>query len=93
MKTWKTREKVAKGCISMIGVINWLQKDRWFTQDLEFAKKSLWQWEINKENLYSTSILGVINGILPIFGIVLVIVRDHGTQKPLRLKLKRKWWK
>ena len=74
-------------------VVRWLRKDRWFTRDKDFAQKSLWQWgQIHYSSVYVTSILGVINGMLPLLGMVLTVVLDSETKKPLRLKFERKWW-
>jgi len=68
------------------------RKDRWFTDNSEYAARSLWQWSEVKPGVYGTSILGVINGVLPLLGIVLVAVFDSDTKEPLGFTIKKKWW-
>lgn len=68
-------------------VITWLRKPRWFTTNGEKAENSLFQWRFYKQDQrYSLSILGIINGVLPVFGICLVVVDDK------YLEFRKPWW-
>ncbi len=73
-------------------LVKFLRANRWLTRDEEYARKSLWQYGPVEDGVFATSILGVINGILPFFGICLTIHIDDCTKKPLYFSVKRKWW-
>ncbi len=67
-------------------LIRFLRRPRWFTDDESIARNSIFQWGPANEGYY-LSILGAINGILPCFGICLVVVDD------MRLEIRKPWWK
>lgn len=91
MIDWNQPHKTARGV--MPAVIGWLRKDRWFT-DRAGAESSPFVYGVIEDNYAGTSILGVINGILPRFGIVLVCTYETGTGKPVPpyLAIYRRWW-
>lgn len=77
----------------MAAFIGWLRKDRWFT-DRAGAESSPFVYGVLGDDYAGTSILGVINGILPRFGIVLVCTFETDTGKPTPpyLAINRRWW-
>lgn len=84
-------------------VCTWLRKERWFTTDVELARRSLWQWgeseasRTRRESApttpteYGTSVIGVINGLLPRLGVVLTVINDEVPVPPY-IEIRRKWW-
>jgi hypothetical protein len=56
-------------------LIRSLRKARWHTSDRNRADKSPFQWR-KAEGGWELSFLGVINGVLPLFGIVLIVGND-----------------
>ena len=74
--------------------VGWLRRDRWFTTDPAVADSSPSQYSEVGPGRYATSILGVVNGVLPRIGIVLVAHYDEDSKTPAApyLSLRRKWW-
>ncbi len=74
-------------------LIKFLRKTIYTTRDAVEADKSLFQFSKRNDGIYETSVLGIINGILPcLTGLVLVASIDQETQEGKSLFLKRKWW-
>lgn len=71
----------------MKDLIKWLRKPRSYTRDGKRAERSMFQWAWNKQNgHWYLSILGMINGPLPRWLRIVLVVQDD------KLKLKKKWW-
>lgn len=67
--------------------IKWLRKPRWRTRSTERADRSPFQWRfVPYRDEYTLSILGVINGVLPVIGLVLLDVNEE------RLTITKVWW-
>lgn len=88
---WNTTHRAGHGVAA--GFVGWLRRDRWFT-DRAGAERSPSQWAVIDGDYAGTSILGVINGILPRFGIVLVchFVPETGVPAPPYLSFQKRWW-
>jgi len=58
-------------------IVRWLKKPRWGTLDNTRAEKSIFQWGANEDS-YTLSLLGVINGILPLMTryVLVVVIED-----------------
>lgn len=68
-------------------VVKWIRKPRFISEDEPKVRKSLFQWTPCAAGQYSLSILGIINGPLPRwFRLVLIVENERS------IKLKRKWW-
>jgi len=78
-------------------LVYWLRKDRWFADEYKAAQAHA-QYSLVEDrpppDRYGTSILGVVNGWLPMVGLVLVAHLDEHTHEPVRpwLSIRRKWW-
>ena len=74
-------------------LIGFLRKTIYMTRDATRADKSPFQFGKRDDGVYETSLLGIINGILPrLTGFVLVAFIDSETHKGKSLFLKRQWW-
>lgn len=69
-----------------------LTRPRWFTEDTERADNSFFVWGWYKDKVYSLSLLGIINGLLNKFGIVMYCDIDMTTKGILKWHIKKKWW-
>lgn len=77
----------------MNALIKILRKTIYVTGDAIQADESPFQFSTRDDGLYETSLLGIINGILPrLIGYVLVVSLDSETHNGKSLFLKRQWW-
>lgn len=64
--------------------IRWLRKPLWRTGNMARADRSPFMWVCSDDEC-TLSLLGIINGILPLVGLVLI---DHDS----RLSITKVWW-
>lgn len=72
-----------------------LTKIRYRTRNKDRVEKCIWQFGKDKETgEYTLSLLGVINGLLPLlpFSPVLVVSFDEETKKIKKWWIAKKWW-
>lgn len=69
----------------MTGLVRWLRRDRWGSSDLAYVDRCRWQFgpEPDASGKYWTSILGVINGLLPAIDLLLVAHIDGPDERPV----------
>lgn len=83
---------------AMLTLIRFLRADLFSTRDGDWADRSSIQFRIDPESpadapVYTTSILGVINGGLTRLGIVLVVCyEENGPPVPPYFQIRRVWW-
>ena len=74
---------------------DFLTKIRYRSKNKDWAEKCIWQVGTDKKNREHTlSLLGIINGLLPLlpFSPVLVVDFDEETKEILRYRIAKKWW-
>lgn len=86
---WNIPHRDAKGL--MPAFIGWLRRDRWFT-DTASAERSALIYSPYGWGVSGTSILGVINGILPKIGLVIVVYAKDGQPVSPWIGVHKRWW-
>lgn len=71
-----------------------LTKPLFRTDDVEKVDKSILVYGDNKDGTYSTSVMGILNGLLfnPVGLVLLVSVTSGTSQEIVKTRLKKKWW-
>jgi hypothetical protein len=69
---------------------SFLTKGRHYTRDKEKAEKSMFMYRKLRNNVYSLSLLGIINGFLSKVNLVMYAETDVDTQEILKYKIERK---